>query len=445
MFENEILTQGQKIRKLREEKNITQKQLAEKVGRTRNAISMIETDSLELCEDLCEEISKAFVQLIESNEITEEHIYEYLHETREYQIFKFLESFKNEVKIKIIAKKDIKNKIDELNSFVINNDLQRINNEQICECLSDIFKSLRKIDESRFYLNRWLQLSKSVESELKCYHKLILLELKVSNCQGVYLFNKLSHRLKTKDKYSQILKKIDFNTAKAFRKDAKFEECIKQLEYIKENYILENNEYIYLLNLQGKCLFKLKDYSKAEEILLLAFKIITETESEATLCTIAQNLILLYIEIGNLNEANKFRDIALSTSTKSSNSVDRVRELYYMLLIEIKLDNFKYVSESYITVLNEAINIDDYNVQVNVLRQTINYFINRNEKNSLNIILSIIEQKLNKNELQYREIADFFIIASDYFYNVDNEKYFKYFNTSIKIIKNFESKKDFEI
>lgn len=374
----EILSPGDKLRLLRKKYKLKQEDVSGSQI-TRNLISEIETNKASLTKSTAEIIFANVNALSKKLKFNVTETIDYLMEDQLSQANKILAGYINDLR-SIFPYKDrtFSKKLKEIESFLIKWDIKD-KKIQIYELAGDYFSSTNDYYKGALYYEKAFNLM----DKLVCTPELLGILKKLSK---VYTYtNKhlesvecaefaLDHFPDMPNYYKALFL---YNSSISLKRLKQYNKIIKNLEEA-ENYLDKDNldKLIELWNNKGSCFLDLKEYNKALDIFIKIFKLVDNKTNMDKFMMAITNLIESYIGINDMENANKYLEIALNNLPDYlSNNSEYAPEVCYELGNIFKnLSNLKEAEVYYLEALKFSKEEKSFTITEKVLSNLIDIY-----------------------------------------------------------------------
>lgn len=425
MFDNEILTTGQKLYEIRKKLNLTQEDLAE--GFSRTNIYLYEKKNKKIPPDIGKIIVRKLNEKIAfSNTNLKKITLEWLLEDEDTQANNLVIKYKE----KLMQAKENKEQIDgiikDINYVEILIKTYKIRKDLILEiytCAVEMYYSYNSIQECKIYALKTYNMA-AINKSWSYFMKAILYIIRSLYKLGQYMDIEVYAEIAIKAGQDYKIERnedliiIYYNTASAFSKLEKPQKCIEYLEYLKDFNLLPEKRFDTML-LKAVSYRKLNRYEEAEAIL---YKVINEAKEKENLNAIAlaySNLATLKAKTNSLEEIFKYIDFAINI--RCSNSY-RVIILHDCINSAIKCDYKKFIVENYLMAIESVLQLKDKNMINETISQIFNYFKKNSMIEEIELLLSTVSNMIFQYQITNIELGYIFLDAIEIFKGTSNKE-----------------------
>ncbi|MDT8718202.1 tetratricopeptide repeat protein [Clostridium sp. 19966] len=438
-----ILTPGEKIKKIRDELKISQRELTYILKKdennvcrkieviTRNYISEVENNKEKLTQYtaiiIVNNINRIYKNRKINKEISVEFLLEDTRAQRNTYIKNTLENLSKCPADEIIVEDLIKsnNFIDEY-SEDIENEL-KYNYYQFAVLY--FFKSRHADLGIEFMLkctliaieNNYIEKLISLLADICKY---LLLAEEYKELVNIDIFIKYAMKNMSLINNNDI-KRIKFSIASAYKNLNKFKESLETIQYLIDKCELKKDELTDIYMLMANCYFRMKDYQEAEKYNHEALKIGEFKKGSVTQTIIYRNLSEIEYFQGRIGAAIEY--LKKADINEADDIVDVVLAKYHNTLMYIRLKSTENLLKSFKFILENGFpnQIAEYELSEKV----INYLISNSCNDDLEDVLKKIEFNIYTGKMKNQDLHELFFHAAWYFKDMSDKKFTKYVRT----------------
>lgn len=443
MFENDILTAGEMLLIIRKKYHITQTQLSGK-GLSRQFVGAIEKGTNNITPHAARIIAENFNKFAEDEKIKERLTPEILQADRQTQVKSIFEYMAEELK-----------NIDDIQEFeAVSSEIENFTREY-----SDVIKTKNKIDiliiiiafyrkknlyvKYKQYVLQCLELAYSIKDTTiisnmitkLTYVGLYLPEPEYKNViiWGRNLIN--SGYANTTD-----LIYVHDNISRAYKALGKIKESIEELEFLQNNFDLDEEMTFKVRIVYANCLRENNDLVKSDVIYKEILDKAIKSYNKNYMCLAYGNLAQLNKMQGNLNEAAEYINNAINIDI---NFIEHIimAEIYFVAFdIYMALNDYDNITKYFNMALNESIVANDNDAIIKLYKMILEYFINNKETDIIKLVNSLENYVLN-GYVKSKDVIEILYKVSYFYFNKDEIKFKYIYNKIFNVIQYFEKNK----
>lgn len=422
MINKTILSSGEKIKKLRKELNLTQTDLSG-TEITRNLISYIENGKATLTRNVASIIVNNIRSICKERNIHVNITEDYLLEDAELQASKLADEYAEILETKYKDNlANIETIINQIENLFANFDLVK-KRVDIYKKIGDIYRINQKYMEAYTYYIKAYEncgiLSSNIEN-VDIPLCIIFCCLKLQrNSEIIELYN-LVHTLESKIP-KDIYWKFVFNSAIAYMRLNKYEDCLKQIDYLEKNFELSLDTKFNLSSLKTSCYQSKMHYSDALDIQKLLLQDADKLGLEKNLIVLC-NILEIYTKLHdsfNLREYLK-KCLKLINEYENSPSTHYLPDIYLDISLTLKeIKNLELAKTYFLKCILESKKNPKVSILSRAFENLISIFIEENDLKRLNDLKNLLMEFISLQILPKNDMLIFRLIK---YYNKIEDK-----------------------
>ncbi|MDR1774204.1 MAG: tetratricopeptide repeat protein [Clostridioides sp.] len=428
----EVLSLGEKIKKLRKDKNLTLKELAgDRI--TAAQISHIERDkshtSYEVLEYLSERLDVSVEYLLENKEIQSKKIVENL--IVESEILVKTNKFEK-------AEMKLNKAIDICEEFEL---------DDIGKCyflIADIRKrehnlddAIEKIQKALYFFIKNEDKTNIFLSYIKIGEVYIDREIHIVAIDYLKLAQQMLGSIKdensiTKEEFSDSVKRLYNNFVTCYSRDNNPENALIYIQKLEEIDQIKPKQLNELL-IEAESLFKVGNYDSSKEVYEEALKIVNEDESKDIMADIYFNMADVYTKSGDVENALVYSNKAFEIN-KNSQDDKLIKSLFRVTDAYINKKDYDLAIKYCKIALATALRNRDKKTEFEALKKYSHIMLKKGDINAAleNLVKSA---EIAENLQDKKELYDLYVELGMMYENISDEKQFYYYKKAINIVK----------
>lgn len=448
MFTNEILSPGEKVKKIRKVIGASQQDIAGNQI-TRNLISQIENCKTNLvlstAEIICNNI-KIFMKNNVNNSIKNLEITpELLLEDKETQANRIAEEYLKELRMLKLEEHNntiVKDKLVEIENFLKKWRVDFEKEVEIYELMSSVLFKLDQPCESVHKIQTAIDLAMKYNLykyavKLMITSSKMLYESGGSQLETVRNIN-IALNLYNESNISSpdLLKNIYFNLSVLYSELDMYDTSLEYLNKLISDFKLSIKEELDINLLKAICYEDTKQFKLAEKLYLEILDISLKHSYDITTSKIYNSIGSLYRVMGDKENSVKYINISLNIK----NDIEPqyyARTLYYAVDNFMEMDCYEHVQKYYNIALNYLEKIKNKNLYYKLIVKLYDYFDNKKKYEVVFNLLRKIEISIKTKIITDKDVINLFFITSHKFKNDNKVKSDELFEKGIELLRFF--------